>query len=391
MKISLLSADLSSNCLGRTYLLAKVLQRNYEVEIIGPILGDKIWQVVAQDKSIQYKSVKIKGVIRPYWQILKLVNKIDGDVVYANKNLFTSFGVGILAKIFKGKSLILDIDDWQMGFMNDALKNKTFVWQFAYLARSVVLLYKLNSYWNSLICEKLSYFADDITVSNIFLKEKFGGTIVFHGRNTDIFDPKKFNASSIKEKYKIDKDKKIIMFCGTVRKHKGLEDLIKAVNRLKSKDVMLIIVGVDLKDKYCKTLINDIKIATDKKFKWYGIQSFEKVPEFLAIADIVVIPQRKNSATEGQFPAKIFDAMSMAKPIVSTNVNDVAKVLDDNCGAVVEPEKVDSLKKSLEHILNNYDEAKEMGIRARKKCIEKYSWDTMETLLKNVFDKYNRM
>jgi len=34
MKISILTPDLSLNCLGRTYLLAKILQRHYEVEIL---------------------------------------------------------------------------------------------------------------------------------------------------------------------------------------------------------------------------------------------------------------------------------------------------------------------------------------------------------------------
>lgn len=389
MKISLLNADLSNNCLGRTYLLAKVLQRNYDVEIIGPILGDKIWQAVAQDDSIQYKSVKLKGVIKPYWQILKLVNKIDGDVVYANKSLLTSFGIGILAKVFKKKPLVLDIDDWQMGFINNALKDKSLIYQLAFLGRSAVQLYKLNSYWNSLISEKLSYLADDITVSNTFLEKKFGGTIIPHGRNTNVFSPEKFNVNSIKEKYKIDKSKKIVMFFGTIRKHKGLEYLIEAVNRLRNKNVMLVVVGVDLKDKYCESLINNIKMTVGKKFKWYGIQPFEKVPEFLAIADVIVIPQGKNLATEGQFPAKIFDAMAMAKPIISTNVNDISEILD-GCGIIIESGDVNSLKKSIEYILDNRDKAEEMGVRARKKCIEKYNWDVLEKLLRSVFDKYDK-
>ena len=42
MKISILSPDLSHNCLGRAYLLVKILQRRYEVEIIGPMLGEGI-------------------------------------------------------------------------------------------------------------------------------------------------------------------------------------------------------------------------------------------------------------------------------------------------------------------------------------------------------------
>ena len=42
MKISILTPDLSHNCLGRAYLLAKILQRHYEVEIIGPVFGNGI-------------------------------------------------------------------------------------------------------------------------------------------------------------------------------------------------------------------------------------------------------------------------------------------------------------------------------------------------------------
>jgi len=117
MKISVLTPDLSHNCLGRAYLLAKILQRRYEVEIVGPVFGDGIWGPVANDKSITYKSVEIYGRFRPYLQIKELAKKIDGDIIYASKPLFTSFGVGLSKKVFNRKPLILDIDDWQMGFM----------------------------------------------------------------------------------------------------------------------------------------------------------------------------------------------------------------------------------------------------------------------------------
>jgi hypothetical protein len=42
MKISILTPDLSHNYLGRAYLLAKILQRHYEVEIIGLMFGEGI-------------------------------------------------------------------------------------------------------------------------------------------------------------------------------------------------------------------------------------------------------------------------------------------------------------------------------------------------------------
>jgi len=52
MKISILTHDLSHNCLGRAYLLAKILQRHYEMEIIGPMFGEEIWKPVADKWSI---------------------------------------------------------------------------------------------------------------------------------------------------------------------------------------------------------------------------------------------------------------------------------------------------------------------------------------------------
>jgi len=232
MKISILTPDLSLNCLGRTYLLAKILQRHYKVEIIGPIFGEGIWEPVAYDKSIIYKSVKVSGRFKPYWQIGKLTKKIDGDVIYASKPLFSSFGIGLLKKAFKRKPLILDIDDWQMGFVRENYIRLSIYRRFRFIASSTLYFYNLGSYWNNLINEKLINFADEITVSNNFLKEKFGGNIIWHGRDTDNFNPQRYNRKLLMEKYKINDSKKVIMFLGTPREHKGVEILIDAVSMI---------------------------------------------------------------------------------------------------------------------------------------------------------------
>lgn len=126
MKVSILSPNLSINCLGRAYLLAKILQRHYEVEIVGPIFGNGIWEPVAHDKSIKYKSVNIIGKFKPYLQVLKLVKAVDGDVIYASKPIFTSFGIGLIKKVMSQKPLILDIDDWDMGFIKENRRNISF-------------------------------------------------------------------------------------------------------------------------------------------------------------------------------------------------------------------------------------------------------------------------
>ena len=386
MKISILTPDLSHNCLGRAYLLAKILQRRYEVEIVGPIFGDGIWEPVANDKSIEYKSVKISGRFKPYWQIRKLAKKIDGDVIYASKPLFTSFGVGLLKKLSNSKPLILDIDDWQMGFMKEIYSSLSLAQSFKFLATSALFFYSMSSYWNTLFGEKLSHLADEITVSNNFLQDKFSGTIVWHARDTEAFNPEKFDGSSLREKYDIARNKKVVMFSGTPRAHKGIEDLIEAINLLQTQDVLLTLVGAD-EGSYSQNLITMADKKLGERLKVFGLQPFEKVPEFLAMSDVTVIPQKRNLASVGQLPAKVFDAMAMAKPIVATAVSDLPEILD-GCGWIVEPESPEQLARAIQHVIDHPEEAEQMGRKARQKCIENYSWDAMEKILVNIFRKY---
>jgi len=387
MKISILTPDLSLNCLGRAYLLAKILQRRYEIEIVGPMFGEGIWEPVAYDKSIIYKSVKVSGRFKPYWQIGELIRKIDGDVIYASKPLFSSFGIGLLKKVLKKKPLILDIDDWEMGSIKENYIKLAIYQRFRYIVSSTLYFYGLGSYWNNLINEKLINFADELTISNNYLKEKFGGTIIWHARDTESFNPQKYNKKLLRKKYNIDNSKKVVMFLGTPREHKGVENLINAVNMIKNINLLLIIVGVDDSDNYCKILIKTGKKILKDRYMSFGVQPFEKIPEFLILADVLVIPQKKNFATVGQVPAKVFDAMAMAKPIIATNVSDLPEILD-GCGWIVESEKPEKLAKTIQYVLDNSEEAEKIGQKARQKCIEKYSWDEMEKILVKIFKKY---
>jgi len=386
MKISILTPDLSNNCFGRAYLLAKILQKNYEVEIIGPIFRKKIWEPLSDINDVTYKSIKIGRIPKSYWQVSTILKNISGDIVYASKPLFSSFGIGLIEKLLNKKTLILDVDDWQMGFRNEQYKNFAPANRIKYLIYSMFQFYETTSYWNNLIGEMLALRADEITVSNTFLKEKFGGTIVWHCRNTDVFDPQLFNRDSFRSIYAIPKNKKVVMFLGTPNVHKGLDDLIEAVKLTNNLNIVLSIVGIG-NDPYSKKLEKLGKAKLGNRFLPFRLQPFEKVPEFLTIADVVVIPQRENFATIGQVPAKVFDAMAMAKPVIATNVSDLPIILKD-CGWIVEPENIGQLAESIQHVINSPEEAEDTGSRARQKCIENYSWNAMENILTPLFRKY---
>jgi glycosyltransferase involved in cell wall biosynthesis len=117
-----------------------------------------------------------------------------------------------------------------------------------------------------------------------------------------------------------------------------------------------------------------------------GAIPFDDVPAYLAAADVVAVPQRATSDTVGQVPAKLFDAMAMARPIVSTSVSMIPEILD-GCGLLVPPGEPRALRSMLETLLANADRAQELGRRARARCIERYSFTAARALLFPLIDR----
>ncbi len=370
MKISVLSADLSNNSLGRAWLLAKILQRHYKVEIIGPMFGPWIWQPVQSE--FPYISVKGRSFPKFFPEIYKMLGKITGDVIYASKPLFTSFTIGLIKKQIGKRPLVLDIDDWEVPF------------SLTYHGRRTILF--PNSYWSCILNERLIRFADTVTVSNRFLRKKFGGTIIYHVRDTEHLDPVKYDDRLLREKLGI-VGKKVITFLGTARAHKGLEDLIKAVAMLEDKRMILMVIGLD-RGEYDQNVRNMMGDVLPKgQVLDLGIQPISDLPKFLSLTDLVVVPQKKTPESIGQIPARVFDAMAMAKPIVATRVSELPEILK-GCGWIVEPGNPKLLAETIQYVLDHPTEAEEMGYKARQKCIEKYSYDVAEKVLVKIFDKY---
>jgi len=257
-----------------------------------------------------------------------------------------------------------------------------------YLTYSTLFPYRIDGYWNNFMCESFTKIADDITVSNNFLRNRFGGEIIWHAKDTDTFRPERFDKHRMRSKYGIPQKKKVILYLGTIRPHKGIENVIDAVSIISDKDIIFIIVGAE-RWKYATYLIKMAQDKLGKRVKSFGMQPFYIIPEFLSLSDIVVVPLKKTRATISQVPSKIFDAMAMAKPIIGTNVGELPNILK-GCGWIVEPDNPEELAKTIQYILNNPSEAATKGKKAREKCEQEYSWKVMEKKLLNIFEKHIR-
>ncbi len=395
MKITILVFNLASNCLGRAYLLAEVLKRDFEVEVGGMIIGeDRIWPPFDTGKYDYFK-VRYNPGDNFRQKQEELIQKITGDVIYASKIMPSSFGTALLKNKKDGTPVVLDNDDWQVatlirkpglnflrGFIGDTIHRKHNATQ---------------SFWRTFLLEKQVKKASAVTTVSRFLQKHSGGIIVPHGKDTEMFDPQKFNREKYRKQFGLE-GKRVIMFLGTPRPQKGLDELIKAVKQSKTKNILLAIVGINPKANPDEKRFqaNLIKSGGDK-VRGFDMCPFEELPKYLISADLVVLPQRggkgmslkEKMITKAQIPAKIFDAMALERPVIATDTADLPEILAD-CGYIVKAGDENALVKKIDYAFSHYNETKELGKKARQKCIQEYSWDAMEKTLVSIFSKFKK-
>lgn len=375
MKISLLVSDFAENCLGRAYILAKMLASKFEVEVIGPLFGERIWPPCDTNEFI-YKPVQCVPVFPQFLKSMgKIQSLISGDVIYASKPWFTSFGIGIWSKVKRKKPLLLDIDDWELG------------WYLPYRFRKMVSLsaktfLEANGFLSTCVLEKMILLADGITTASRFLQNRFGGEYIPHARDTEFLDPSKYDKERMRRELGL-RDEKIIMFLGSPKPHKGIENLFRALHYIKRRDVKLLIIGAENGFTSRYRLPKDV----DPFVVVRGMIPFRRIPEYLACSDLVVIPQSKVPSNHAQVPAKLFDAMAMAKPIISTDISDMPEILKD-CGFIAEPDNPKDVADRIEFILRNPAEARETGQKARERCIQKYGTEVVGKRLINYVQEF---
>lgn len=383
LKVSLLIWNLSTNDgFIRAYLLQKsLIKLGYEVEIIGFIFGKELYKAIPPDiKVYAVQGLNYPAMFKSIYKILKVIN---GDIIYAIKPQPASFGIALLKKIFSKKQVILDIDDWELSWYGgDEWHYRP---TFKQLARELLkpngALRSPNHPLYVKWMENCINYADAVTVHNNFLQQRFGGTFIPNGKDTSLFDPARYDSEVSRSRYGLS-EYKILMFPGAPRPYKGVEDVLIALDKINQPDLKLVIVGGSPYDDYDQQIQQQwgrwiIKLPT---------YPAEAMPDVVAAAHIIVVPQRDTPETRAQFPLKLTDGMSMAKPVLSTRVGDIPEILGET-GYLVDPASPEQIAEQIQLIFENLDLANQRGIKARERCVEKYSIEAMAAGIKSVISR----
>ena len=364
MKISILCFDLASNAASRAFLLAKLLEPLADVEVVGPQYGPAVWDPIASE-DIAWRTVPGRKFPRFAASLSTLLAMSDGDLVYACKPRLTSAGIGYLARLRTRRPLLLDIDDWEVGFFLRSGKIRA-------LGRALNFANPTGLPWTWLM-ERLRRIADGTTVASRFLERRFGGTLVPHVRDTEAWKPGCADAGEARRRLNVPNGR-LVMFLGTPRGYKGVDDLCGAVTGLNRQDVAVALVG---------RIRRATPVARSRRaIPTCGFSAASRFSTCLAISRPPTWSRcrsRSTSDTHGQTPAKLSTRWT-GRPIVSTQVSMIPEILD-GCGVVVPPGDVRALGPAIGYLLDHPDEAAALGRKARDRCVAEYSFTAARSAL----------
>ncbi len=194
---------------------------------------------------------------------------------------------------------------------------------------------------------------------------------------------------SIQHKEK--KELKSLLSVGSASARKGTHTLIDAFllcaneNRI-PKDVTLTIVGFpDRNSSHFPPLADTIlKVVTSKhkdRIRMIGSVDPSQLDEFYQKADVFI-----QSSTMECMPIALLTAMSIALPIITTNVDGcVEAITDRENGYLCFPYNVNSLADAIAGAVNNPQRSIEMGVKAKETFDARFSLEaTQDNILKEI-------
>ena len=320
-RVAVCGWELSHNAAGRVYTLAMLYETFADVEIIGshfPGWGREIWEPI-RDTAIAKHSFVVEEESKFIDQAIQLVAGHPYDIVHLSKPRAPNIFFGILYKLIWDAKVLMDIDDEELAFVGaeTPISVDAYITQHGKLPDMKDLAGKD---WTCLAVGLAKEF-DGVTVCNSPLQQRYGGEIIRHARDEKLFKPSPELKRQSREKYGIPQDKKVVLFFGTPREHKGLIETAQAIADLKRADILFCIVG-DFPDLSIKERLQAIEGVS---FQFISNQPIDSAPEVTSIANVCVLLQ-SNASIAGKFqtPAKLSDSLAMAIPVATHRTPGIA-------------------------------------------------------------------
>lgn len=335
--------NIANNALGRAETLRAIYQRaGYDAELMGMLpypAWNKVWSPLAAmlDRICYFELAEHSQLLFASFQF---VLQHPLDIVHISKPRLPGVIVGLLYKFIWSAKVIMDVDDEELAFVGqrDALSIED-------ISDMPPILDLKLPFWTQLSVGATSWF-DAITVSNSALQKRYGGEIIPHVRDKALFDPRIYNKTLERQRLGIPLDKKVVLFLGTPRAHKGIIETAQALADLNRDDYLFVVIGnfieQELKSRLLAIESLNLLLLPD--------QPYDNIARTVVVADLCVLLQdATNLASQFQLPAKLIDALAMGVTVLLETTDATSDFADNK---LVIPVTKSQLVKQLTELFN---------------------------------------
>ena len=308
-----------------------------------------------------------KILLLSYFQIPKLINKHNIDIVTFQDPITSFLGVYKIKKNFKNIKIVLESHG---DFINTLELERNLLFPNVYKK----LFLKMASYTikNADILRAVSSSTEEQALSFDTSKRvvRFPAWIDF-----EIFSniqPTRSDEGNFK-----------ILFIGSITDRKKPHLIIEALPKLHDDKVELHLVGPTPNHKYLDELKEKI-ISNNLEDRVYihGTKSRDEVKEFYSESNLMILP----SVSEG-LARVIFESQVTACPVLVTDAPGMQDiVIDGQTGYVFESNDLKTMIEKIDYIIKNYSEASAVGKNAKDFILSNYSADNFKFSFQKIFD-----
>ena len=154
-------------------------------------------------------------------------------------------------------------------------------------------------------------------------------------------------------------DKPIVLFVGNLIKRKNVDSLLEA-KKIANSDYYLVVVGDGPLFKKLKKKVEDENIR-DVIFTG----SRDDVENIIPSCDLLVLPSFSES-----FGLVLIEALACGKPVIGSNVGGITEIITDDVGFLVDPNKIPSIARAIDNLVNDEDLRHVLSLNARSRAID---------------------
>ena len=182
-----------------------------------------------------------------------------------------------------------------------------------------------------------------------------------------------------------------LLYVGLLGVERGLEDIIRALAKLRDRipSLRFYMVGSGIHEEPLRRLAEQEGVSDLVRFP--GWVHFEEIQSYVVKSDLCTVPHVYNGFINTTIPNKLFQYMAMEKPVLVSHAKPLARIVREcRCGFVFESgNPTDAASRIEEAYALRNDPA--MGQRGRR-CVElKYTWEKASTDLLDTYKELQQL